>query len=257
MRFLFGDCHTPHPAGQFCTRLITERWFLSFFETPFQYEREGALHTGAPGDMLIQPPGSVIYHGWAEGGFVNTWVYMSGEELTPLLERYPLPFNSAFPMGRADPLERYVGLATEEFAVDTVGTADMLHSLTTRLVVELYRGYHRIGGAAGRLERLREDLLHMPEKPWSLATMAARCGYSVSRFCALYRERFGVSPKQDLLTARLTLARNMLCYTDRPITAIADTCGFDSAPYFSKYFKAATGLSPREYRRRQQKAPHP
>ena len=40
--------------------------------------------------------------------------------------------------------------------------------------------------------------------------MAFSCGYSVSRFSALYAEQFGCSPKADLISARIEQAKQML-----------------------------------------------
>ncbi len=249
MKFLFGDHHTIHPEGQFCARIVTEHYFLSYFETPFAYERDGVMLRGEAGDMLIQPPGSVIHHGCEEAGYVNTWAYISEEVLGPLLDDYPLPLNTAFPAGLGVELERYVQQATQEFTVRAAGYEELLRCLTAHLVISLYRRHHQPRDAVERLERLHEELRRYPEKPWKLKTMAEQCGYSVSRFSTLYKERFGVSPKHDVLLSRLTLAKKMLRYTDRSIGDVAEACGFENTPYFSKHFKSFTGVSPREYRR--------
>lgn len=249
MEFIFGGCHTTHSKGCFCSRIVAEHYFITCFETPFQYELDGVMHTGAAGDMLIQPPGSVIYHGCEELGFVNTWVYVSVDSLESVLKKYPLPINTPFALGSAELLTQYVRRATEEFSVQAVGFEEVLQSITSQLIIDLYRYYHRVGSTVGRLEALREELLRSPEKPWDLKQMASHCGYSVSRFCALYKGKFGLSPKQEILTARLALAQKMLRYTDRTVADIAEVCGFVYAPYFTKYFKAATGLTPRGYRK--------
>ena len=253
MEFLYGDCHTTHPAGTFCTRTVSEYYFISYFETPYQYEFNGVLQTGNPGDVLLQPPHTEIYHGWEDGGFVNTWAYISSEELEKLLQAYPLAMNIPFPVGPENVLERFVQRATAENSVRATGWQDLLKSLLAQLVVDLYRRYQRIEAGIDQLERLREDMLCAPQKDWQLEQMANRCGYSVSRFCAVYKERFGSSPKQDVLQARLLQAQKMLCYTNQSVSEIAEACGFVYTPYFSKYFKRATGLSPKDYRKQ---SPH-
>lgn len=249
MDFVFGGCHTTHPKGCFCARIVTEHYFVACFETSFEYESDGVMYTGAAGDMLIQPPGSVIYHGCHELGFVNTWVYVSTQVLERLLQKYPLPLNRPFFVGSADLLALYVQQATEEFNVQAAGSEEMLESLTTQFIIELYRCYHRGNRVVGKLENLREEFLRRPEKSWELSRMAQQCGYSVSRFCALYKSRFGTSPKQDILSARLALAQKMLRYTDRTVADIAEASGFANAPYFTRYFKTVTGVTPRAYRK--------
>ena len=98
-----------------------------------------------------------------------------------------------------------------------------------------------------RIEAARDAVMRSLEKPWSLNEMAKLCGYSQSRFSALYSARFGCSPKADLLSARLENARQMLLYSGLSVSAIAEANGFQSIYYFSKYFKKQTGLSPSEF----------
>jgi two-component system response regulator YesN len=39
---------------------------------------------------------------------------------------------------------------------------------------------------------------------------------------------------------------------DRGIAEIADECGFKTVPYFNRAFKRSKGVTPGEYRKRQQ-----
>jgi len=102
MKIILYDTATPHPKGKFCKRVVCNHYFISWFETPFIYEREGKLLRGNVGDMLVIPPGSPVYHGGvpeADTGFVNDWIYFGGTDLQLLFEKYPLPLCTAFPMG--------------------------------------------------------------------------------------------------------------------------------------------------------------
>lgn len=249
---LFG-IRTSHAPRQFCKRVISGDHFIGYFETPFLYERDGILAEGAAGDLLVIPPGMPVYHGplpGAETGFVNDWIYLRGGELEGLLRRYPLPLGTSFPAGRSGVLRRYIENVGREYAARLPGYQEQLAYLTGQLVIALYR--QNLGGqgapdAAGRMMRVREEILSSPEKPWTLAEMAALSGYSVSRFSALYREQFGCSAKQEVLAARVELAAKLLKYTGATVTEVADACGFQNIFYFSKYFKAAKGVSPKAY----------
>ena len=249
MLFSYGDCHTPHPKNQYCKSFISQDYFISYFDTPFVYEQEGVMHPGDPGQLLIITPGMPIYHGpiSADTSFVNTWAYVHRPGLDALLEKYPLPLNVAFSAGPGSTLEQYVEQAIKEVSVKHTGYEDKLASLTVQLVIDLYRLYCLEPGRAGHLVQLREQILRQPEKAWDLKEMAENCGYSVSRFSALYKKRFGTSPKQDVLGARIHLASKMLIYTGASVTEIAALCGFQNVYYFSKYFKESTGFSPKAY----------
>ena len=43
MEPVFFDTCSTHPPGQFCRRLISSDYFLSYFDTPFRYETAGKL----------------------------------------------------------------------------------------------------------------------------------------------------------------------------------------------------------------------
>lgn len=252
MKTFIGEISTAHARGNFCKRIITQNYFISYFETPFFYEREGTLEQGSAGDLLINPPGSPVFHGSYEEGFVNTWIHVHCDELAAVLEKYPLPLNTAFSVESDVPLRRYIEKVKKEYSVRAVGYEDQIFYHSAQLIIELYRGHRRADPyhAATRLELAREEIMQAPEKPWTLSEMAALCGYSASRFSALYKQQFGRSPKQDILNARIDLAARMLKYTNASVTEVATACGFQSIYYFSKYFKEITALSPKEYARK-------
>ena len=80
--------------------------------------------------------------------------------------------------------------------------------------------------------------------------MASLVGYSESRFSALYKERFKVSPIADLIAKRVDEAKLLIKYGSLSLSEISSVVGFNSLYYFSKYFKKRTGMSPKEYRSR-------
>lgn len=53
-----------------------------------------------------------------------------------------------------------------------------------------------------------------------------------------------------LLRYRLRIAKNLLVTTDADIGTIAWKCGFNTSAYFIKIFKASTGMTPGQYRKK-------
>lgn len=98
-----------------------------------------------------------------------------------------------------------------------------------------------------RIEATKELISQNLSKDWTLQEMAKLSGYSVSHFSSLYVQRFGLSPKADLIQSRIQLARQLLYYSELSITEISKQCGFQSIYYFSKCFKETVGMSPSEY----------
>ena len=84
---IFG-CGTnfPHNTGEFCMNTIRDSFFISCFSTPFLYESDGRMLAGNAGDILIMPPGTVIYHGPQSENerFINDWIYLDGSDFRDL-----------------------------------------------------------------------------------------------------------------------------------------------------------------------------
>jgi AraC-like DNA-binding protein len=78
--------------------------------------------------------------------------------------------------------------------------------------------------------------------------MARRANFSLSRFNAVFKEQYGVSPHKYLLDMRIGHARDLLRNTDLSQEQIAAYCGFSDVHHFSKSFRKKLGLPPGQYR---------
>jgi transcriptional regulator GlxA family with amidase domain len=91
------------------------------------------------------------------------------------------------------------------------------------------------------LERLGE--------PLPLTRLAGSAAMSVRTFTRRFREETGTSPQQWLAAQRLSLARELLESTDRPVDRIAADAGFGTAASLRGSLRASIGVSPLTYRR--------
>lgn len=250
MQVLLSGTDFPHAAGEFSPRKTMPYYGVYCFRTPFLYQSGSRLVRGEPGDLLINPPGSIVCHGptGPEESFTNDWMHISAD-FSALLERYPLPCDIAIPMGDPTLLTAAIEQIRAEQLLDAPGSKEMVDCTLTQLVISLHRRYLRgqAQTAQARLDATRSEILRSPEKPWTLAEMAQHSGYSPSRFSALYTRQFGLSPKAELLQARLSMAKQLLRYSDLSVSSVASLCGFQSVYYFSKYFREHTGMSPSTY----------
>lgn len=89
---------------------------------------------------------------------------------------------------------------------------------------------------------------HLSEK-LALADVAAVFNFSPGYLSQLF-SRYGNGFVEYITEARVTAAKEMLEKGDKKIYEIAEELGFESSFYFSKVFKKATGLSPREYQQK-------
>lgn len=101
-----------------------------------------------------------------------------------------------------------------------------------------------------RVRAAMEFLTRHLAEPVTTETLADACGLSVSRLAHLFRSQVGLTPQQYLESQRLSRARQLLELTPRPVGAIAAEVGYENPFYFTLRFKQATGLNPRDYRKK-------
>lgn len=83
----------------------------------------------------------------------------------------------------------------------------------------------------------------------TLDELAARAGYSKSRFSHLFTETMGISPIHYQNSLRLNAACELLTSTELTVTDVARQCGFIDPLYFSRCFRKKYAMSPTEYRK--------
>jgi len=105
------------------------------------------------------------------------------------------------------------------------------------------RSLMRLGEVLSFMERhLDQDI--------SVGELAGIAHMSESTLTRRFRKVLGRSPVEHLIRLRIGRARRLLQNADLSITDVAFACGFSDSNYFSRRFRAATGTSPRAYRRR-------
>lgn len=82
----------------------------------------------------------------------------------------------------------------------------------------------------------------------SVADLAAAAGLSPAHFSRRFKQTFGESPHQYLLTRRLERAAALLCTTDWTVATICFAVGAESVGSFTTSFRRMFGQTPRAHR---------
>jgi transcriptional regulator GlxA family with amidase domain len=85
-------------------------------------------------------------------------------------------------------------------------------------------------------------------EPLSVADLAAAAGLSAAHFSRRFKQTFGESPHQYLLTRRLERAAALLRTTDWTVTAVCFAVGWASVGSFTTSFRRIFGQTPQAYR---------
>lgn len=82
----------------------------------------------------------------------------------------------------------------------------------------------------------------------NLRTLAQSLNISSSYLSSLFKKEVGQTLTDYIAERRMELARNLLSRTKLQVQTVAQHCGIMDVHYFSKLFKKATGMTPKEFR---------
>ncbi|MBQ9940863.1 MAG: AraC family transcriptional regulator [Clostridia bacterium] len=95
------------------------------------------------------------------------------------------------------------------------------------------------------LEFMRENF----DKQITLENIAGSVGMSPKYFCLFFRDMTRKTPFEYLTAYRIENASCQLINTDKTVTEIAFSCGFNDLSYFIKTFKSLKNITPAQYRK--------
>jgi AraC-like DNA-binding protein len=99
-----------------------------------------------------------------------------------------------------------------------------------------------------RLLSARNRILNTPFDSHDLDTLAAAARYSKSHFLRMFRNVFGSTPHDLVISARMDMAKDLIAHSDLAISEIAASVGYDSRFAFARLFKKRVGMTASDYR---------
>lgn len=176
--------------------------------------------------------------------WVLNWVSFSGYESASLLEKWGL--NHFAVHGGADRMQRIIGKAYYTIKNDKLYGNHYASVHLYDLLIE----YRKL--ADNRQSELSSvntaalaDVLQYIEDNYfqqiKLSTLSDIAGITEQHLCRLFKRNFRMRPMEYL-------AKEMLVFSDKSISEIAETVGFPDSSYFSAVFKKYEHIPPVEYR---------
>lgn len=92
----------------------------------------------------------------------------------------------------------------------------------------------------------------IPEQNFTIKQFTKERNLNYYRFIDTFTHYTGVSPRQYIINIRMTIAKDLLLNSLFQISEVAKLTGYDNPFYFSRLFKKTCGISPLEYRERNQ-----
>ena len=102
-----------------------------------------------------------------------------------------------------------------------------------------------------QMQKLKKAFQLIDDKyaaPLTLSELSSAAGLSPNYFCKFFQKMPLYTPIEYLNQYRIDQACLKLAYTDKSITDIAYSCGFNNLSYFIKTFRRQKGISPGKFR---------
>ena len=82
----------------------------------------------------------------------------------------------------------------------------------------------------------------------TIEEIAEQLGVSASYLSRLFKKETGDSVSAYIRAQKIEMAKNMLRYSEYPLSDIANRLSFSSQSHFIQQFKEQTGMTPKKYR---------
>lgn len=226
---------------------------LVIFKTPARIRINGEFTVTDADTAIIYQKTSPQYYGAIGDEFINHWIHFDCEESGEFFERVQLPFNTIIDVKDISAVENLLLQLNLEQVSDGNNRNECI-DLYLRLIMAKIgvsseqKNHNTIHYDA--LRTLRAEIYRNPSRCCSIAEFAESVSLSPSHFQTLYKSEFGVSCYEDVLKARLDMAKYYLKNTLLPINRIAELCGYENDVHFIRQFKSRIGMTAGEYRKK-------
>ncbi|KRF42237.1 AraC family transcriptional regulator [Paenibacillus sp. Soil787] len=229
-----------------------------FFKSSAEVNLHGTSFTVDKNSFILFQPVSSYYYREHENPFINDWFHCKGDDIQEFLLQLNLPLDTL--IKAPDPL------LISKYIMDLQSTFRLGGSLRDRIIdCDLRSFFMKLSDLRERtthpdklnryyiqFSELRNELYSSPNKNVSVPDLASNLNMSKSYFQHIYKDLFGCSVITDIINARLDYAKYLLDHSGLTVTDISKMCGYENDTHFMRQFKKFVGVSPRQYKFRNQ-----
>ena len=235
-------------------KFYTERESSDIMSLEYIVEGSGTLEINGQtlrpekGDVFLLTEGSCHrYYTDKDSPWRKYFVSFRGPFANKMKEFY-LPYNT-FLFKNCDVMESFEKIFNVAFD-DSKSYEEVNHLVTIEILkIVMYLHERNAGQNEDIADKIKKRIDYCVEGELSLDAIAASLSYSKNHIINIFKEKYGKTPYQYYIEAKIDIAKNYLRQTSSSISDISANLSFSDPQYFSAYFKRITGLSPREYRR--------
>lgn len=243
---------TPHPEGRNDYQLL----YIASGKGYFYFKGSENATVVTKGNMvLFRPKEPQVYYYYAVDKTEVYWVHFTGWKVEEYLDRYELPKEeNVFFTGVSPDYPWIYNQIIRELQLQRENYEDMIRLFLRHIFLTINRyikeGKQTKNDTINDIERAVHYFNENYSKPISIEQYASEHLMSVNWFIHNFKNVMKIPPMQYIVSLRIAAAKGYLENSNKNITEIANTVGYDNALYFSRLFKKYTGMTPSEYRER-------
>lgn len=251
--------HDSHHPSSFIMEHSTglPDYLLLLVKTDAWFDFDGVKTPTTPNMAILFDRNVHIRYGCDHAHYNDDWIHFdfSTREEDFLKQELHIPFGQPLYLPQLHSLSHQIQAMTPVFHSSGLHREQLLDSMMRTLLYSLDEQLCTVQSDSQPNKHyeaflnLRAELYNNPGYPWTIAKMSDSLFLSASYFQHLYKDFFHCSCQQDIIRARLELAKFHLSTSDFGIRSLSQFCGYENELHFMRQFKKFEGMTPSQYRR--------
>lgn len=216
---------------------------------------DGITYPLSSGDCVFIDCRKPYSHSTSQDLWSLSWVHFNGPTAANIYQKYRE--RGGLSTFHPDNLSTYLSIFTDLYNIVSgssyIRDMEINTGLSKLLSLLMADSWHpeeaQPGTKKTNLVEIRNYLDENYNKKIALDDLAERYFINKYYLSRIFKEQFGVTIMDYLLSVRITHAKNMLRFTDKSAEEIGISCAIGDVYYFSRVFKKVEGISVREYRK--------
>ena len=225
--------------------LGTEDYVFIYFTDEMIFDFPDKRVEAKKNSVIIYEPGA--YQKFtAKEQFLSSFIHFTPNN--GIMKELSIPLNTILYPNNYEALNSLIKSLQKEVVYDKNHSSLMCDSIIIRLLISLERALSEDKNESlrDRFDAVRLNMIVNCTKSIFPEELAASLHLSKSRFYDYYNKFYGVSPKKEMLKARMELSRVLLTNRNKTVKEIAFEVGFENVEHFTRYYKKHFGHSPRQ-----------
>lgn len=204
------------------------------------------------GNIILYRPGQIQQYSYSYKDQPEIyWIHFTGHAIESYLKELKFGDNQIYEVGFNTEYIKLWNKIIAEIQVKRLCYESIVEGILIQLLGTMGRSIYEEtqNTTTGYIQQIIEEIHKSNYNPLMIKDYAKQCNMSVCWFINSFKQFTGMTPQQYIIQMKVNKAKGLLMETQLNIGEIADLLGFQNAFYFSRVFKKATGVSPKEWRK--------